>query len=113
AGVADDVTWQRADVARLAPELVADIARERGRPPPEAGVLVSNPPYGERLHDPDLDALYAAIADSCRRFPGWRAGFLVGSPHFEHVVGRALGRPRIKKPLANANLRAYFYLYEL
>jgi len=113
AGVADDVTWQRADVARLAPELVADIARERGRPPPEAGVLVSNPPYGERLHDPDLDALYAAIADSCRRFPGWRAGFLVGSPHFEQVVGRALGRPRIKKPLANANLRAYFYLYEL
>jgi len=24
-----------------------------------------------------------------------------------------LGRPRIKKPLANANLRAYFYLYEM
>jgi hypothetical protein len=24
-----------------------------------------------------------------------------------------LGRPRIKKPLANANLRAYFYLYDL
>jgi hypothetical protein len=55
----------------------------------------------------------AAIADSCRRFPGWRAGFLVGSPQFEQLVGRALGRPRIKKPLANANLRAYFYLYEL
>jgi 23S rRNA G2445 N2-methylase RlmL len=113
AGVADDVTWQRADVARLAPELVADIARERGRPLPESGVLLSNPPYGERLHDVDLDALYAAIAETCRRFAGWRAGFLVGSPGFEQLVGRTLGRPRIKKPLANANLRAYFYLYEL
>jgi 23S rRNA G2445 N2-methylase RlmL len=113
AGIADAVTWQRADVARLAPELVADIARERGRPPPESGVLLTNPPYGERLHDADLDALYAAIAQTCRRFAGWRAGFLVGSPQFEQLVGRALGRPRIKKPLANANLRAYFYLYEL
>jgi 23S rRNA G2445 N2-methylase RlmL len=113
AGIADAVTWQRADVARLAPELVADIARERGRPPPESGVLLTNPPYGERLHDADLDALYAAIAQTCRRFAGWRAGFLVGSAQFEQLVGRALGRPRIKKPLANANLRAYFYLYEL
>ena len=113
AGIADDVTWQRADVARLAPELVADVARERGLPPPESGVLLSNPPYGERLPDDDLDALYAAIGETCRRFAGWRAGFLVGSPRFEQLVGRTLGRPRIKKPLANANLRAYFYLYEL
>jgi putative N6-adenine-specific DNA methylase len=100
-------------VARLAPSLVADIARERGRPPPETGVLLSNPPYGERLDDADLDELYAAIGATCRRFPGWRAAFLVGSSQFEQILGRAIGRPRIKKPLANANLRAYFYLYEL
>lgn len=113
AGVAGDITWQLADVARLAPAMVADVARERGRPAPETGVLLSNPPYGERLHDVDLDELYAVIGESCRRFAGWRAGFLVATPRFEQVVGRALGRPRIKKPLANANLRAYFYLYDL
>ena len=57
--------------------------------------------------------LYAVIAGTCQRFTGWRAGFLVGSPELERVFQRAIGRPRIKKPLANANLRAYFYLYEL
>jgi putative N6-adenine-specific DNA methylase len=113
AGVADEVIWQRADATRLPPALIADIARERGRPPPGAGVLLANPPYGERLDDPDLGALYAALAETCRRFAGWRAGFLVGSPDFERAFAGVIGRPRIKKPLANANLRAYFYLYDL
>jgi 23S rRNA G2445 N2-methylase RlmL len=109
AGVTADVTWQRADIAQLQPDLVADIARERGRPAPETGLLLANPPYGERLDDRELEPLYVAIAAACRRFRGWRAGFLVGSPLFERVFGM---RPRVKKPLANANLRAYFFLYE-
>ncbi len=112
AGVADRITWQRGDVARLSPETIAGIARERGRTL-EAGVLISNPPYGERLDAHDLGAVYEALAAACRRFRGWRAGFLVGSPILEEVFAHAIGQPRIKKPLANANLRAYFYLYEL
>jgi len=39
--------------------------------------------------------------------------FLVGNALLEQAFLRVLGRPRIKKPLANANLRAYFYLYDL
>jgi 23S rRNA G2445 N2-methylase RlmL len=113
AGVADQITWQRADVAHLTPAVIADIARERGRDAPTRGVLLANPPYGERLDPGDLDALYDALARTCRRFRGWRAGFLVGNPQLEHAFHRAIGRPKIKKPLANANLRAYFYLYEL
>jgi 23S rRNA G2445 N2-methylase RlmL len=112
AGVADEVVWQRTDIARLTPGMVDDIARERGRAP-GTGVLLTNPPYGERLDDANLGELYAVIADTCKRFTGWRAGFLVGSPELERVFLRAIGRPRIKKPLANANLRAYFYLYDL
>jgi 23S rRNA G2445 N2-methylase RlmL len=113
AGVADQITWQRADAANLTPALVADIARERGRDAPTTGILLANPPYGERLDPGDLDALYGALARTCRRFHGWRAGFLVGNPQLEHAFHRAIGRPKVKKPLANANLRAYFYLYEL
>jgi 23S rRNA G2445 N2-methylase RlmL len=113
AGVADDVTWQRADVRSLRPELVAGIARERGASPDATGLLLANPPYGERLDPQDLFELYAAMAQTCRRFRGWRAGFLVGNPLFEQAFLPTVGRPRIKKPLANANLRAYFYLFEL
>ena len=109
AGVADRVTLQRADVANLRPEMIAEIVRERGQEP-RTGLIVANPPYGERLEPGDV---YEAIAVACRRFAGWRAGFLVGSPLFEDVAFRAIGRPRIKKPLANANLRAYFLLYDL
>jgi 23S rRNA G2445 N2-methylase RlmL len=112
AGCADAITWQRADVANLAPETIEQIATERGKPKP-TGVLLCNPPYGERIGDDELESLYGAMAETCCRFAGWRAGFLVGNPLLERAFLRLLGRPRIKKPLANANLRAYFYLYEL
>ena len=112
AGCASDVTWQRSDIADLHPDMIAQIARERGREP-SPGVLLANPPYGERLDPDDLSRLYEAMAVTCRRFRGWRAGFLVGNPLLERAFMPVLGRPRIKKPLANANLRAYFYLYEL
>lgn len=118
AGVTDRVVWQRADVTSLEPEMIADIARERGRTSLQgtghgSGLLLANPPYGERLDQADLYELYAALAETCRRFRGWRAGFLVGNPLLERAFLRVVGQPRIKKPLANANLRAYFYLYEL
>ncbi len=109
-----DLTWQRADVADLRPQTIADIARERGREVPARGVILANPPYGERLDERELAPIYEALADSCRRFAGWRAGFLVANPLLEEVFLHYAGmRPRIKKPLANANLRAYFYLYDL
>lgn len=106
------ITWQRTDVTRLEPAMIADIARERGREP-TTGLLLANPPYGERLDERDLFALYGAMAETCRRFPGWRAGFLVGNPLLEQAFAQAGLHARIKKPLANANLRAYFFLYEL
>lgn len=114
AGVADQVIWQRADVTGLAPEMIADIARERGHASPDRpGLLIANPPYGERLVEADLYELYTALARTCQRFAGWRAGFLVGNPLLEQAFMSVIGKPRIKKPLANANLRAYFYLYDL
>ncbi len=112
ARVTDALTLQRADVANLRPEMIADIARERGREP-GTGLILSNPPYGERLTEHDLGTMYEALAVACKRFRGWRAGFLVASPIFEDVFFNVIGRPRIKKPLANANLRAYFFLFDL
>ncbi len=113
ARVGDQITWQRADVATLTPTIIGDIAVERGRERPETGLILTNPPYGERLNEQDLRVLYTALAHSCARFRGWRAGFIVGNPLLEETFFHILGRPRIKKPLANANLRAYFYLWEL
>lgn len=115
ANLADAVTWQRCDIADLRPDVIAEIASERGRPA-ESGLLLANPPYGERLEadaPAELLDLYAAMAATCKRFRGWRAAFLCANPMLEHEFLRVLGRPRIKKPLANANVRAYFYLFEM
>jgi len=105
-----DVTWQRGDVATLDPRTIESIARENGRTV-TGGVILSNPPYGERLEGDE--ALYRDLARACRRFTGWRAAFLAATPAFEPVMTEVLGRPRIKKPLANANLRAYFFAWDL
>ncbi len=113
ARVAEQITWQRSDVAMLTPTIIGDIAVERGRERPDTGLILSNPPYGERLDEQDLRILYTALAHTCVKFRGWRACFIVGNPLLEETFFHILGRPRIKKPLANANLRAYFYLYEL
>jgi 23S rRNA G2445 N2-methylase RlmL len=114
AGVTGRVTWRRGDLASLSAEAIAPIAEEQGRAP-GPGLILANPPYGERMDDADLRLLYGELGDTCRRFPGWRAGFLVASPDgtsdaFERWFG---GRPTVKKPLSNANLRGNFLLYEL
>ncbi|MCK6556063.1 THUMP domain-containing protein [Candidatus Binatia bacterium] len=53
------------------------------------GVLVINPPYGERLGaSAALAALYAEIGDVLRRrFPGWTGYVLTGSPELAKRIG--------------------------
>jgi 23S rRNA G2445 N2-methylase RlmL len=79
--------------------------------PPEngAGLVLCNPPYGERLARNDLLELYRDLGQFCSSLVGFRAAFLVANREFESAFG---GRPRIKKPLSNGPLRGYFYLYE-
>jgi 23S rRNA G2445 N2-methylase RlmL len=113
AGMNGAITWRRGDVRGLTPGEITAIATERGRTF-ERGLVLCNPPYGERLDTVDLRLLYGDLADwLCTLGPGWRAGFLVDNADFEPTVGRVLrADPRVKKPLANGNLRSYFYLYE-
>lgn len=75
-----------------------------------SGLIVSNPPYGQRIGDAArLPAEYRALGAWCAGFTGYRAGFLVDHPEFELAFGR---RPVLKKPLPNGPLRSVFYLYE-
>ena len=110
AGVSDRVVSLHGDFRQLTAERIARIARERGRAG-QGGVILSNPPYGSRLEkEADVVSLYRELGAWCRQFPGWRAAFLVAHRDFELAFG---GRPRIVKPLANANQPARFYLYDI
>lgn len=99
AGVAAEVEVRSADFRDLDP-----LGFAGDRP----GLVLSNPPYGERLGRRELERLYADLGAWCSELRGWRAGFLVGNPDFERAFGP---RPRSKKRLDNGPLEAYFYTY--
>ncbi len=60
------------------------------REPPEGapGLVVTNPPYGERIGAADLELLQEQLGNQLRRrFLGWRAFVLVGDSHFGAALG--------------------------
>lgn len=59
-----------------------------------AGLVVANPPYGERMGQAhELPALYAALGDALKRcYPGWRAAVLTGDPELGKNMGMRANR---------------------
>ncbi len=73
------------------------------------GVLLSNPPYGERLGESgELGALYRDLGEVYRRLPDWNAYILTGFDGFERYFGR---RAEKVKKICNANIECGFYSY--
>ncbi len=59
------------------------------RPKGEAGLIVANPPYGERIGaESGLPALYSELGQTLReRFAGWQAAILTGNPPLARNLG--------------------------
>ncbi len=73
------------------------------------GVLLSNPPYGERLsEEKEVRALMSAFGKAFRKLPDWNAYILTSLPDFERAFGKTADK---KKKLFNANLTCGFYSY--
>ena len=73
------------------------------------GVLLSNPPYGERLSDAKaVQRLMADFGKAFRALPDWNAYILTSLPEFERYFGKNADK---KKKLFNANLVCGFYSY--
>lgn len=66
------------------------------------GVIVTNPPYGERISAPDMDALYQMIGTKLKRvFPGWQAWIIGYHEEYFEKIGLA---PSEKVSLMNGSL---------
>ncbi len=80
--------------------------------PGETGLLVCNPPYGERLGDrKDLGDLYTTIGEILRTgFAGWRVVFLVGAPALTPHLGL---RSRDSQKLDNGPLACQLTHFEI
>ena len=73
------------------------------------GVLLSNPPYGERLSDEkEVQKLMQGFGKAFRALPDWNAYVLTSLPDFERYFGKRADK---KKKLFNANLTCGFYSY--
>ncbi|WP_298492450.1 class I SAM-dependent RNA methyltransferase [uncultured Maritimibacter sp.] len=64
-------------------------------PPTPPGLVLLNPPYGERIgadKKGPLYALYGSFGKIMReRFPSWRIGMVTSDPKLAHVTGLELG----------------------
>ncbi|WP_266159366.1 bifunctional 23S rRNA (guanine(2069)-N(7))-methyltransferase RlmK/23S rRNA (guanine(2445)-N(2))-methyltransferase RlmL [Dyella silvatica] len=83
-------------------------------PPPgiERGLVITNPPYGERLGERvDMPRLYRALGEALRaRFSGWRAAVLAGDVE----LGRAMPlRAEKRYTLYNGALETVLLIFEL
>jgi len=74
-------------VERRALAECSPIAARRGGA--HSGLLVTNPPYGERIGEvKQLEPLYEQLGDVLRRrFPGWTAYVLTGAPALAKRIG--------------------------
>ena len=99
AGLDDLIEVRRADLLEI-------------DPPAATGVLVANPPYGERLGELDeLAAFYPKLGDALKkRFAGWRCWLLSADTRLPKLIGL---RPDRKTPLFNGALECRLYGFEI
>ena len=74
-----------ADWLHIEKRLLSEVARPKG----ETGLVVANPPYGERIGaESGLPALYSELGAVLReRFEGWQAAILTGNPPLARNLG--------------------------
>ncbi|NDL70662.1 bifunctional 23S rRNA (guanine(2069)-N(7))-methyltransferase RlmK/23S rRNA (guanine(2445)-N(2))-methyltransferase RlmL [Vreelandella alkaliphila] len=73
----------------------------------ERGLLITNPPYGERLGElPELVRLYAQLGEKAKAlFPGWTLALFTGNPDLGHRLGlRAHKQYALKNGALDAKL---------
>ena len=85
------------------------------RPPPNGrspGLLVANPPYGERLGEQkEIEPLYARLGSTLKtHFAGWRAAVFTGNPK---LAGALRLRPHRSYSLYNGPIRCRLLCFSI
>jgi putative N6-adenine-specific DNA methylase len=75
------------------------------------GVVIINPPYGEKLQVEDIEELYGAIGTQLKHhYPGFKAWIFTGSPEGAKAIGL---RPNRRIKLFNGPIECRLLGYEL
>ena len=77
--------------------------------PTDAGILVCNPPYGQRMMEQQsAQRLYAALGRHLKYADGWKKYIITSEPEFEHYFGRRADK---KRKLYNGMIKCDYYMY--
>ena len=77
--------------------------------PAQEGVIICNPPYGERmLERQSAQRLYQALGRHLKYADGWKKYIITSEPEFEHYFGRRADK---KRKLYNGMIKCDYYMY--
>lgn len=81
------------------------------QPPRQAGVVILNPPYGERLPVAEIESLYKEIGNKLKKdFKGFTAWIITSSPEAIKSIGL---RPSRKIQIFNGSLECRYLKFDL
>ena len=77
--------------------------------PTDSGIIVCNPPYGERMMEQtSAQRLYAALGRHLKFANNWKQYIITSEPDFEHYFGR---RSDKKRKFYNGKIQCNYYMY--
>lgn len=77
--------------------------------PTDQGILICNPPYGQRMMEQQsAQRLYAALGRHLKFADGWKKYIITSEPEFEHYFGRRADK---KRKLYNGMIKCDYYMY--
>ena len=96
AGVSDCVTFRDGDATKM------DL-------PAKEGIIVCNPPYGQRMMEQhSAQRLYSTFGRHVKFADGWKKYIITSEPEFEHYFGRRADK---KRKLYNGMIKCDYYMY--
>ncbi|OXM84165.1 THUMP domain-containing class I SAM-dependent RNA methyltransferase [Paenibacillus rigui] len=105
-----DVALAAAKAAGLAKELSLQVVPvAKARPRGDYGVVITNPPYGERLGDRDeVERVLRQLGGVTSQLPTWSTFILSPSKQLEHYMGRKADK---KRKLFNGRIECNLFQY--
>jgi len=96
AGVSDCVTFKDGDATKMSL-------------PAEEGILVCNPPYGERMMEQQsAQRLYSALGRHLKYANNWKKFIITSEPEFEHYFGKRADK---KRKFYNGKIKCDYYMF--
>ena len=96
AGVGKLITFKDGDAAKMSL-------------PCDSGILVCNPPYGERMMEQnEAKRLYQALGRHLKFANDWKKYIITSEPEFEHYFGKRCDK---KRKFYNGKIQCNYYMY--